>query len=116
MIKKAIRKCHELVNGKEVVDPTPSIINTGLRKRESIQDQIRRMIRTEASMYAMENGQESFEEADDFDIADDPIDYTSPYEMSFDPEMEQPSTQFVEEVPVSSTTEVPPSDEKQPAE
>lgn len=80
------RKVHELQNGIEVPDPEPAFVPTGLAKQESIQQMIRRMIRTEASLHADSLGQETFEEADDFDIGDDDeFESAYVYEENFDP-------------------------------
>jgi hypothetical protein len=43
------------------------------------------MIRQEVSRAAEELGDETFEEADDFDIEDDPVDPRTPYEAVFNP-------------------------------
>lgn len=86
LVDKAHRLCHSLnSDGSEAPDPQPMFVASGLKKPETLQQQIRRMIRNEASLYAMEHGSESFEEADDFDIGDD-FDPESPYELEFDQE------------------------------
>lgn len=65
--------------GFEYPDPTPMAIPAHLRLPETLQDTMRRLIRVEMSKQAVEAGQESFEEADDFEVDDD--DPISPYEM-----------------------------------
>lgn len=70
--------------GHEICDSRPMEIPMGFKKPESLQEQIRRMIRTEASIRAADQGMETWEEADDFDVDDD-FDPTSPWEMNFDP-------------------------------
>ena len=68
--------------GNEIPDNTPVAVPAGFRKQESLQDQMRRMIRTEMAMEAQAQGFESFEDADDFDVDD--LDPSSPYEEHFD--------------------------------
>lgn len=58
--------------GEHVPDPRPVEWPTGLRRPLSIQDEIKRFIRHELSMKARDEGIETFQEADDFDTAEDP--------------------------------------------
>lgn len=77
--------------GHEVLDSTPMALPVGARRPESIQSQIRRMIRSEhLAQAAAASGRETFEEADDFNVGDD-YDPKSPYEMDFDPDLPPPS-------------------------
>jgi len=55
---------------KEYLDQTPVEWPVGVSVPESIEQKIARMVRTGVSQFAMENGAESFEEADDFDVGD----------------------------------------------
>lgn len=72
-------------NGHEVLDPTPMAPPIGYKPQPSMVDIIRAQIRSEAlAREAEEQGFETFEEADDFDVED--FDPTSPYEEIFDPE------------------------------
>ena len=57
--------------GREVSDPTPVEIPVNFRRPETLQEQIRRLIRTEMSAQALNEGKETFDEADDFDIEPD---------------------------------------------
>lgn len=57
--------------GREIPDPRPVELPTGLKVRPSLQEEIRRYIRAEMSNHARDQGWESFEEANDFDIDDD---------------------------------------------
>lgn len=57
--------------GREVSDPTPVEIPVNFRRPETLQEQIRRLIRTEMSVQALNEGKETFDEADDFDIEPD---------------------------------------------
>lgn len=73
---------HEVVSN-EVIEPP-----LGFLDQPDLMETIRRMIRSEEFRRANE-GEESFEEADDFDVEDD-IDPASPYEMYFDPHPFEP--------------------------
>lgn len=72
-------------HGNEVPDPTPVAIPAGFKVPETLQEQIKRLIRTSLSAAADEQGMETFEESEDFDIDDDMFDPSSPYEEVFDP-------------------------------
>lgn len=67
------RKFNSRVNakGQLVPDPRPVEVPAGFRKPESLTERIRRLIRTDVSGLAEKQGAESFEEANDFDVADD---------------------------------------------
>lgn len=71
--------------GREVLDPRPMAPPIGYVKQPSLWEQMRAMIRDEISRSAQEEGFESFEEADDFEMDD--LDPTSPYEEVFEPEI-----------------------------
>lgn len=86
-------------NGFEVPDSKPMEIPIGWKKPPSLQEQVQRMVRHEMSRAAEKTGQETFEEADDFDIPDDPVDLTSPYEVEFDPYDPSVPQAVVEEKP-----------------
>jgi len=70
--------------GHEIPDPTPVTIPVNLRRTESMDERIARIVQYSLSKSAEEQGLETFDEADDFDIPDDPIDPTTPYEADFD--------------------------------
>lgn len=73
-------------NGHEVVDNTPMAPPLGYKKQPTMVEHIRNMVRSEMLRREVAKaGAETFEEADDFDIADDPIDPSTPYEEVFDP-------------------------------
>ena len=71
--------------GQEVPDPTIIDPPLGYVPQPDLMELMRRMIRTELSSAIDQTEFETFEEADDFDIDDDPVDYQSPYEEFFDP-------------------------------
>lgn len=71
-------------DGREIPDPNPMEVPAGMKRPETLAEQVQRLIRTSMSNYAAMNGAESFEEADDFDIEED-FDPSTPYETNFDP-------------------------------
>lgn len=75
----------ELRDGKEYGDPVPMAPPVGMSRPLTLAEQIRSMVRRELSDAAHSQGFETFEEADDFDIDDDPLDPHTPYEAVFDP-------------------------------
>lgn len=66
--------------GREIPDPTPMSLPAGWDRPESLTDQIKRLIRVQMSREAFDAGHESFEEADDFEVDEDP-DPVSAYEV-----------------------------------
>lgn len=86
------RKAREAFR-REPVDSSQLEIPVGFHRPPSLQEQVRRLVRYEMSQEAANQGQETFEEADDFDVGDD-FDPSSPYELNFDQES------FREERPV----------------
>lgn len=65
---------------KEYPDPTPVEVPLGFRRPPTLQEEISRIIRQQMSQQASQAGFETFEEADDFVVDDDP-DPLSPYEV-----------------------------------
>lgn len=57
--------------GRELPDPKPLELPAGMKRPETLQEQIRRMIRSDVSTFATDHGAESFDEANDFDMEDD---------------------------------------------
>lgn len=74
--------------GREILDDTPVAIPVKFKRPETLAEQIRRVIREEASRAAQHAGYETFEEADDFDVEDDDYNPRSPHELSLDQELE----------------------------
>lgn len=67
------------------VSSTPVRLPVGFQHRDNFAERVRQIVRSErlkAEAEAM--GAETFEEADDFDVPDDPIDPQTPYEADFD--------------------------------
>lgn len=93
-MSRTIRKYEEEVplkarldeRGHEVVSNVPMQPPLGYKKEPSVTDRIRDMVRSEMLRKEVEAaGLETMEEADDFDIPDDPIDPSTPFEENFDP-------------------------------
>lgn len=66
--------------GREIPDSKPMVHPLGLSVQETLADKIKRMVRYELSRQAEAQGHESFEDADDFDVGDEP-ELKSPYEL-----------------------------------
>lgn len=73
------------IQGHEVPDPTIVEPPIGYIRQPDLMELMRRMIRNELSTVVENTEFETFEEADDFEVEDDPVDYSSPYEEYFDP-------------------------------
>ncbi|UDN67571.1 hypothetical protein [robinz microvirus RP_48] len=71
--------------GHEIPDPQPLEIPARFKRPETLAEQIRRVTKGALSLQAAEQGFETFEEAEDFEIDDDSFDPSSPYEEIFDP-------------------------------
>lgn len=74
------------------IDATPVAVPIGFKKPETMEERLKRFIRRELSEDAARAGQETFEEANDFDIPDDPVDPDTPFEEFFDPALGQALT------------------------
>lgn len=66
--------------GRELPDPTPIDVPLNWKRPPSMQDLIKQHIRVEMSRQAADTGMETFEEADDFEVDEDP-DPLSQYEL-----------------------------------
>ncbi|WMC01491.1 hypothetical protein [Microvirus D_HF4_329] len=72
--------------GREIPDAQPVAVPAGFKRPETLQEQIQRLIRSDKlAQMASDQGMETFEESEDFDIDDDMFDPSSPYEEVFDP-------------------------------
>lgn len=69
---------------KEPVDKTPVTIPVYLRRSESMDERIRRIVDHTLSKEAERQGLETIEEANDFDIDDDPVDPQAIWEHDAD--------------------------------
>lgn len=75
-------------SGQEIPDDTPIVLRVKNRLVTNF-DEIRAFMRKELSNYAQSQGQESYDEANDFDIDDDPTDPTTPWEEWGDRQAEE---------------------------
>lgn len=84
--------------GQEVPDGVPMEVPLGFRNGPTLADTIRRMVQNEQLRAAAQaEGFDSFEDAEDFDIPDDPIDPRTDYEAVFDPVPSPPAPSSVQE-------------------
>lgn len=60
--------------GREILDPRPMELAPGAVRPESITSMIQRLVREQISRQAVAEGDESFEEANDFDVEDEDFD------------------------------------------
>jgi len=103
-------------DGKELLDQTPVAIPVGFKKPESLQDQIRRLIRMEQYQALVNSGEaESLEESDDFDIDEDMPDFSSPWELQAD-EMYREALQAAQETSEGGDKEQPPIVDSEPSQ
>lgn len=73
-------------HGLEHPDPTPVALALKVKRPPTIQELIQTMCRNEMFQQGLaQQGEETFEESDDFDVVDeDGDDFNSPYEENFD--------------------------------
>jgi hypothetical protein len=84
-MKEKLKRFGINADGSELVDGTPNKIKLGLNTKgsEPLHAMVKRMIRENTDAYAMQTGAETFEEANDFDIDEDPM-IEAKYEKDFD--------------------------------
>ncbi len=73
--------------GQEENDPTPMALPIGYEYPETLDQKIQRMVRVGLSDHAEQNNRDTFEEANDFEVDDDPYEPTSPHEVELDEEI-----------------------------
>lgn len=108
--------------GRELVDSRPMEPPIGYQKRESIADQIRRMIH-QVSQEAAQAGEESLEEANDFYMEDDPSSLLPPsqyendedYVLEYQLEQSRKAVQRAQEPPDPAPDAKPPLEPKKAA-
>lgn len=71
-------------NGHELIDQARPELPVGFKQQETVAQMVQRLVRRDLSEYAERHGHETFEEADDFELEEDPEPFT-PYETDFDP-------------------------------
>lgn len=78
--------------GNELPDPLPMAPPVGYQPEPTLGEMIRRFVQSEQlRAKADAEGFDNWEEANDFDIPDDPLDPDSPWEDEFDPGHAEPS-------------------------
>lgn len=82
--------------GRERLDPTPMAPPVGWKPTPSMVEIMRAQIRNELSQAADQEGFETWDEANDFDVQDD-FDPSTPYEEMFDPAPSRPHFETAEE-------------------
>lgn len=78
-------------NGHEIPSQETSRMPLTMKRPETLTEQVQRLVRTSVSAYAANQGDETFEESEDFDIGDD-FDPSTPYETYFDPVLQKELT------------------------
>lgn len=77
-------------DGKPILDPVPIAPPIGYKKHPSMVEMVRAMVRSEKlAEEARASGHETFEEAEDFDVDDEPMQMRSPWENQHDPSIEE---------------------------
>lgn len=85
-----IRQAHEAgmsyldKHGREIPSGVPVEVPIRFRTPQSTREVVADLVRRELSQRAQDEGFETWEEADDFDIEDDPVDPRTEYERVFD--------------------------------
>lgn len=75
-------------DGSPVLDPTPLAPPIGYKKQPSMVEIVRDMVRSERlRQEVLAQDKETFEEAEDFDVEDDPELMRSPWENDFEPDL-----------------------------
>lgn len=90
-------------DGKEYPDPVPTAPPIGYEQPMDLMTMIRTMIKSEELRRAAEEqGFETFDEADDFEVDDDPPDPLTDYERVFEPPASPPAAVAPTAPPVPS--------------
>lgn len=85
MLKKTARALGAY--GREELDTTPVAVPAGFKRPETLQEQIKRLIQQPGIGKALSGNDdaEDFDEANDFDVPDDPTEPVSEHEEFWDP-------------------------------
>lgn len=77
-------------DGSPILDPIPIAPPIGYKKAPSMVEIVRDMVRSEKLKQEAEAaGHESFEESEDFDVDDEPVQMRSRWENQFDPPLDE---------------------------
>ena len=102
-------------DGTPILDPTPIAPPIGYKKQPSMVEIVRDMVRGEQlKALAEANNLETFEEADDFDIEDDPVQLRSQWENDFEPSVQELVEAGRESLAKRSAPDSPPSPQATP--
>lgn len=65
--------CHAIIDddGKEINNPVPNVVYTGLNRPPTLQEQIKRVLYSELNTRSSLQGTESVEESQDFEVAEE---------------------------------------------
>lgn len=101
----------QTVEGAEQPDPTPMAPPVGYNRQPTMIEHIRNMVRSEElRRAAAAAGAESFDEADDFDVEDDPF----PVSRFDAPDDLEPVSSLREKMAAAEAAPVPPAKGKKP--
>lgn len=105
------QKSRGYLGALQVVDPTPMAPPIGYERRPSIMEQVKAMVEQRLTELRETEDQETFEEADDFDVEDSdvPFDPKTPYENDFDPKIAELLQAGLAEVERKKNVKPPPS-------
>lgn len=74
--------------GEELLDPRPMALPVGFKHPKTLQERMRELLRSEEIRRFLDaKGEETFEEADDFDVGEEDPLKSTPYEDDFEPEI-----------------------------
>lgn len=121
-------------NGKEINNPKPVVLHTGIKRPPTLQEQIHRVLRGRLSREAEQQGYETLEESQDFDVENEDTEPDTIYQVLEDeiptslmpndeelankePDMEpggssQPPSGVSDPVPVPKEAQTEPSSEE----
>lgn len=100
--------------GREVFERGPVEVPVGFRRPETLAEQVRRLVRNQFSMVAAVQGQETFEEANDFDVEEDDAELRlTGYEIT---DLQADAPLGVAEAKEEEEDDREPPDKKKPAE
>jgi len=88
-LEKMLRRGYN-PDGSPNMDPVPLAPPIGYKHQPSMVEIVRDMIKSNnLALAAAQGGKETFEEAEDFDIPDDPVQLVSQWENQHDPSLEE---------------------------
>lgn len=106
------------LDGESIVDPTPQAPPVGYKKQLSMVEIVREQVRNHLSQVAADQGFETFDESEDFEVEDEDPLPASAWENEFDPPVQELRQAVAsarsegvtgEPSPVAQPTESPPA-------